>query len=206
MIILRLLDHDLHRSKRGIQATPLHLDVPAKSSFLPAIVSLSTPRFVVARKLTAQGNLRSGIFDYDSDRIDEVLPDLLTEAYKLSVDQGWSNVFKKPEQAVEYIQKQSGTTSQPHHVLIPSGWSDAALTKWVGKKNLSIFTGKDIADSAFADSSMTVLYRVCRVQRAKVTMPVFFSRPDFVGMYTQFLGGKSSIFLHNVRSGLAFCP
>lgn len=182
------------------------IDTPAKPQFLPAIVSLSTPKFAISRKLTDDGKLRAGVFNYDSDRVDEVIPDLMQAAYDLSVSAKWSNIFKAPAPAFQYLQKQSGTTTQPHMVLIPTDWTDAKLHKWVGKPNVAVVDSKDVMDKAFSQTSVTVLWRVCRVQRCAVKMPIFCSRPDFVGMYTQLVGGKSSILLHNVKSGLAFCP
>jgi hypothetical protein len=79
--------------------------------------------------------------------------------------------------------------SQPHMVLAPEGKAVTAFNK---------AAGKDLVDGVFC--------KVCRVTPSKVEFPVFCSRPDFVGMYTQFVGGRSSILVHNVRNGLAFCP
>ena len=206
MILLRLLDHDLHRAKRGIEAVPMWIETPAKPGFLPAVVSLSTPKFAVARKLTSDGKLRAGVFSYDSDRVDEIIPGLMDSAYQLSVQEKWPNIFKSARPAFEYVQKHSGTTAQPHLVLIPKKWSDAKLSKWAGKANVSKADSKDLMDKAVEQTYVTVLWKICRVYRCDVSMPVFASRPDFVGMYTQLVGGKTSILLHNIRAGLAFCP
>lgn len=200
MILHRLLDHDLHRAKRGVDAIPMWLETPAKPGFLPAIVSLSTPKFAVTRKLTDDGKLRSGVFSYDSDRIDEVIPNFIKSAHDLSVQMKWPNIFDKAKPAFDYIQKHSGMKVHPHLALVPSAWTDAKLTKWVGKSNIKTSMSKD------SKTATTVLWDICRVQRCAVHVPVFCSRPDFVGMYTQFVGGKSSILLHNVKVGLAFCP
>lgn len=200
MILLRLLDHDLHRARKSVDAVPLWIETPAKPGFVPAIVSLSTPKFGVSRKLKG-GRLRSGVFAYDSDRLDEVITDLMRSALDLSKSEDFPNRFDGPAEAFAYVQKQSGTTSQPHALLVPDSWTDEQLLKW---------GGPEMSKSAEADgrdkySSSFVYGKVCRVIRYKVDAPVFFSRPDFVGMYTQFVGGHSSIVLHNVRNGLAFC-
>jgi len=191
MILLRILDHDLHRYKRGVDGSIFWIETPAKPSFFPAVVSLSTPKFSVVRKIS-NGSIRSGVFNYDQDRLDEIIPDLMSAAYSLSVSEKWDNIHKKAGDAFDWLQKKSGTKAQPHCVLIPSKWSDKELEKWAGKTNL---TNKD-------DS---VIYRkICRIHRCGLDTPVFLSRPDFVGMYTQILGGRSSVLLHNIKNGIAF--
>jgi hypothetical protein len=197
MILLRLLDHDLHRTRQNLQAVPLWIETPAKPGFLPAIISgskmdIPEKRFLVSRKLTQDSKLRSGVFKYDSDRIDEVIGDMLHAAYDLSVKENWPNVFRGKGQlknAFEYVQKKCGMKAQPHLCLIPEGPGVASFNK---------AAGKDVVDGVYR--------KVCRTTPCKVAFPVFCSRPDFVGMYTQFVGGRSSILLHNVQNGLAFCP
>lgn len=191
MILLQLLDHDLHHSRQKDQVL-LWIETPAKPGFVPAVVSGSTGRFLVCRKLTKDKKLRSGVFTYDSDRLDDLLGDLVTAAYNLSLTENWPNVFHGKDRfpsAFDFIRKSFGMSTQPHVALIPAGQSRASFSK---------LAGKDLVDD---------LYRkVCRVIPCKVPFPVLFSRPDFVGMYTQFLGGRSSIALHNIKNGLAFCP
>ena len=209
MILLRLLDHDLHRSRANIQAVPLWIETPAKPAFVPAVISgsgMDVPekRFLVSRKLTKDGKLRSGVFKYDSDRVDDLIGDMMLAAYELSVQENWPNIFRskggwKPSKAnrgkgqlataFDYIQKAAGVTSQPHLVLVPEGEALVAFNK---------AAGKDLVDGVYMKS--------CRVTPSKVKFPVFCSRPDYVGMYTQFVGGRSSILMHNIRNGLAFCP
>ena len=191
MILLKLLDHDLHRSKKGLDAVPLWLETPAKLGFLPAIVSSSRGKFIVSRKLTKDGRLRSGVFEYDSDRIDDVIGDIMAAAYSLSCEEKWGNVFTGADAAkagFTYVQTSAGVSSQPHICLVPESMSLEDLSSFMG----------DALDGG-------VYMKVCRVHSHKVPLPVFFSRPDFVGMYTQFVGGRSSMILHNVRNGLAFC-
>jgi len=193
MILLHLLDHDLHRSRRT-DAAPLMLETPAKRSFVPAIVSGSGMDFqdrcfLVARKLTQESKLRSGVFRYDSDRIDEILGHLMIAALGLSYDEGWPNIFpesKGIKQAFNYVQNSCGLKSQPHLCLVPENTSYPKIM------------GKDLVDGVYN--------KICRTMPSKVPFPVFCSRPDFVGMYTQFMGGRSSILLHNIKNGLAFCP
>jgi len=192
VILLKLLDHDLHRSKKGLDAIPLWLETPAKPGFLPAVVSSSRGQFLVSKKLTKDGRLRSGVFEHDSDRIDEVIERMVSAAYSLSRDEKWGNVFSgrsAARSAFSYVQSSSGTSTQPHLCLIPDSLTPEAVASLMGDGlNAGVFQ------------------KVCRVHACKVPLPTFFSRPDFVGMYTQFVGGRSSIVLHNVRNGLAFCP
>lgn len=190
MILIKILDHDLHRSRKDA-AVPLWLETPAKIEFLPAIVSSSRGGFLVSRRLTKDGRIRSGIFNYDPDKIDDIIGNMFSAAHSLSVEEGWENRFfgkSAASAAFSYIQMTSGSKSQPHACLVPDHWDESAMKK---------FMGKDLDSGVFR--------KICRVYPCKVANPVMVSRPDFVGMYTQFVGGKSSIILHNVRYGLAFC-
>jgi hypothetical protein len=197
MILLRLLDHDLHRTRQSIQAIPLWIETPARPGFVPAVISRSTMEdpetgFLVSRRLTQDGKLRSGVFKYDSDRIDDIIGGLVLAAYKLSLEEKWPNIFRgksQLKQAFEYVQRAGGMKSQPHMCLVPEGQEVSKFNK---------AAGKDLKEGVYR--------KVCRVVPCKVAFPVFCSRPDFVGMYTQFVGGRSSIILHNVRNGLSFCP
>lgn len=192
MILLRILEHDLHRAKRGLQATPLMIEVPAHKGFLPAIVSNTRGRFVTSTKLVDNGYIRVGVFEHNSDLIDNVLLELFNAAYALSRDASWRNIFTGKEaaqRAFDYIGEQSGMPGfQPHACLIPESWTHGQVSQ---------FLGDDYDDRKYK--------KICHVASAKVAIPVFCSRPDMVGMYTQFMGGKSGILLHNVKAGLAFC-
>ena len=188
MILLKILDHDLLRSKSE-QSNPIMLEIPAKPEFLPSIVSSTHPgKFIVVRRLTADNRIRSGVFKYDQDSIDNVLPDMFQLSYDLSVLENWNNVFKNPDDAFKYVSNNSGFKSQPHVCLIPSSWSHDRTVKTFGKNKIT--NDKFNGISSF-------LY--CNVK-----FPVFLSRPDFVGLYTQFMGGMSSILLHNIRYGMSF--
>lgn len=192
MILLRILDHDLHRSKQGASAIPYMVEIPALPGFVPAIISNTHAKFVIARKLYEGNKIRVGVFDYDSEKLDDLILDMFSAAYELSRDEKWPNVFTgggAPARAVKYVGEQSGMgVAQPHVCLVPQIWSSTKLNKFFGKE----FDGKKYK-------------KYCRIVSAKVAFPVFCSRPDMVGMYTQFLGGGAGFLLHNVKSGLAFC-
>lgn len=193
-LLLRLLDHDLHRARAGVQASPLILETPAKPTFVPAIVSTMDPgRFLISRRLTREGRIRSGVFSQDPDRCDDLVGPLVKAAYALSVEDSFPNRFGKAGEAFDYIQEQSGAKAHPHICLVPAGWIGDEVDSFFGQGDMS-------------DSNVDIYRRICRVIPADVEFPVFFSRPDFVGMYTQFLGGKASLVLHNVRNGIAFVP
>lgn len=168
------------------------IEIPALPGFVPAIVSSSRGKFVVSKKLTRDNRIRVGIFNYDSDRLDEVITDLFNSAFMLSQSENWGNIFLGPNSAKlarEYIREQSGMReTQPHICLIPDSWDSIQVKKFFKSK----------LDGDKYDKH-------CSVISTKVAFPVFCSRPDMVGMHTQFLGGGSGIILHNVKFGLAFC-
>jgi hypothetical protein len=193
MLILKILDHDLHRARQGSGATPLWIETPSKPEFLPSLVSSSRGKFLTVRKLTTDSRIRTGVFKYDSDRLDDLIGPMVDAALNLSVGESWGNVFPRPKAAFDYVQKSSGTTTQPHACLIPTAWNDQKVERWFGKGALKIVGG------------IHVYQQNCRVYRCNTETPTFFSRPDFVGLFTQIVGGMSSVLLHNVRHGMAFC-
>ncbi len=224
MLLTELLDHDLHRS-RGGTPVPLMLGVPAPEDGFPAVVSSTGGKFLVSRGLQKSGGLAGlagvGVFDCDSDKLDSVFGPMLTVAHSLSVGGSYSfldrvkkvvgrkavsvpvertvagtyeNSFSgrgSAAKAFAYVQAKSGLKAQPHACLVPVSWSE---------KKASSFFGKEY------EPGKRKFRRCCRVIFHDVPMPVFFSRPDMVGMYTQFLSGGAAIILHNVELGLAFCP
>lgn len=204
MLLTELLDHDLHRS-RGGTPVPLMIEVPVPKDCFPAIVSSTRGGFLVARGLRESGLAGVGVFDYDSDKLDALLGPMISAAHSLSegsthvvkektVPGTYRNSFTGPgasKRAVEYLVESSGLKTQPHVCLLPSSWSE---------KKASAFFGKDYVPSE------RKLGKCCRVVFHDVPMPTFFSRPDMVGMYTQFMNGGSAIILHNVGLGMAFCP
>lgn len=193
MLILKILDHDLHRSRRPIDTLiPMTILVPDNKGHSPVLVSSTRGKFIVRRKLF-QGAHPCGIFPYDSDRLDELIGPMVEAALQLSLDEKWDNVLSTPKAAFEYIQQKSGTTVQPHVCLIPADWKDPQLTRWAGKASVAFEGG-------------IITYRkTCRIYRCNTATPIFLSRPDFVGLFTQIVGGMSSVLLHNVRHGMAFC-
>lgn len=222
MIITKILDHDLHRS-RSATATPHAVHTPARPEFLPAVVSSSRGKFMVTKILFGNGEdrycrpssgpavmkrdgrvisvdpdvskthlyLASGVFDHDSDRVDSVLGDLFSVALDLCVSDELGNVFDGESglsKSFSYVQKSSGMKIQPHVCLVPA---------WDPSRIASVF-GSDY------EPSSRRFRRHCRVISCDVAVPVFLSRPDLVGLYTQFMGGGASIVLHNVQHGMAF--
>ena len=186
MIFLRLLDHDLHMSRIGKDAMPLILETPSSENFLPSIVStIDSGRFLVVRKMK-DGKIRSGIFKHDPDRIDEIIKPLTDAAFDLSKTEKFGNIFKSSKKAFEFIRDSAGTGAHPHILLMPNS-SANSLEKVLGK----MYDGKSYG-------------KICKVILSDVSRPIFFSRPDFVGLYTQFVGGSSSILLHNVKNGMSF--
>lgn len=168
------------------------METPAKSGFLPAIVSTTDPgRYLVSRRLTKENRLRSGVFPQDPDKADDVLKPILDFAYNMSIKEKFPNIFSSAKRAFDYIFECSGTDAHPHVLLVPSDWDTRRIDKLLNGKHLS-------------DKNESTYMNICRVIPALVTLPTFFSRPDFVGMYTQFSGGRASVFLHNVKCGLSF--
>ncbi len=193
MILHRLLEHDMHHSRQS-DVNPLIIETPAKTEFLPAVVSTSDwGRFLISRRLTKENRLRSAVFKNDSDRSDELLKPLIAAALKLSIEEKYENIFQDYAAAFNFIYKSSGTGFHPHILLIPKKWRSGKFNKLVPKD-----------DVTEGDSVFPLYKKICKVIPAPVDIPVFFSRPDFVGMYTQFLGNKGSLILHNVRKGMAF--
>lgn len=201
MILLKVLEHDLHRSRSGSSAVPIRIHVPARSSFVPAIVSSPNGNFVVCRYLTdhegtpvkgQDGFLPCGVFEHDSDVIDDVIDDLFGAAFNLAHDDKLGNIFDGADsvaRSFEHVQKSAGVKSQPHVCLVPREWSHDRLSSYMG-------SGFDIDRMKYRKS--------CRVTPCKISFPVFLSRPDYVGQMTQFLGGMTAIVLHNVKHGMAF--
>lgn len=193
MILLSILEHDLHRLKAGSDAVPLWAEEPVPSRCLPALVSSSRGAFLVSRRLTEEKRLRVGIFNQDPDRLDDLLEPILTAALELSMKESWPNVFrgqKAAQSAFDYISKSCPSPGQPHLCLYPRSWDDAAFKKFFHSERTPEFR----------------FNKICRTVPSSVPFPVLLSRPDMVGKCTQFLGGKSSILLHNIKLGMGLCP
>jgi len=220
VLLTELLDHDLHRS-RGGTPVPFMIEVPVPKDSFPAVVSSTRGRFLVSRRPREGGLAGVGVFDHDSDKLDSVIGPMLSVAHSLSDGQirtglqrvrrrvrgrdvmvpvetrvpgSFKNSFAGPgaaKRAFDHIQSSSGLKFQPHFCLVPSSWNMEAAGSFFGG-------GLDVSKRRFMGC--------CKVAFHDVPMPVFFSRPDMVGMYTQFMNGGAAIILHNVEFGLAFCP
>ncbi len=195
MILLRMLDHDMHVSKRD--SVPLWIETPAKPGFLPALVSSSTGSFLTSRRLTSENRIRSGVFKHDSDKLDMLVPIVVSSALELSKSEKWPNICKNVESAFEYIRRESGFDTLPHMCLIPDKFDDKKITKIFGRDKITDLSGGD-------NINIPVYNKVCRVCYCDVSNITFLSRPDFVGLYTQFQNGSCSILLHNVKKGMSF--
>lgn len=191
MILTRVLHHDLHKSDNPnifipwIEYSHFHT--------LPVIVSSSRGKFLTARRFHANNIIRAGTFNYDSDQIDNVLDDMFTSAMTLSKEEKWGNVFSgksAASNAFDYILDEDNF-GQPHACLVPHAWTDDEKFAFFGKRNIV---------------NHVRYKKYCRIYPAEVSFPIFCSRPDMVGLYTQFVGGTHSIVLHNIKMGLAFCP
>lgn len=192
MLLLKILHHDLHRSRKP-GASPFAIIVPDNVGHSPVLVSTTRGEFVVRRKLV-QGGHPCGCFEWDSDRLDDLIGKIVQASYDLSLNEGWSNIFQSASEAHAYIRRTSGTTMLPANCLIPKDWTDADLEDWAGgKRHLS-------------RTNIGEFYKgKCRLNRCNTEIPVFLSRPDYVGLYTAMAGGLSSILLHNVKNAMAFC-
>lgn len=220
MLLTELLDHDLHRS-RGGAPIPYMIEVPVPKEAFPVVVSGTRGQFIVARKSRPNDMAGVGVFDFDSEKLDSLIGPLVAAAHSLSegslsdstektvvrsfgkdapghravkVPGTFANSFSGPEaarRAFDYLRENSGLKAQPHACLVPDSWDE---------KKVSSFFGKEY------DRGRRKFRECCRVVSHDVPMPVFFSRPDMVGMYTQFMGGGAALLLHNVELGMAFCP
>lgn len=193
MILLKILEHDLHRPRIGMSALPCMIEVPALPGFVPAVVSNSRGSFIVSRKLTNDNRIRVGIFEHDSEKVDQLITGMFKAALSLSLEEKYDNIFfgvNAAKLALTYVGNRSGMPgAQPHVCLTPLSWDNDKIVGFFGSKYL--------------DNNKYCGY--CNIVPANVEHPTFLSRPDMVGMYTQFLGGGSGVLLHNVKFGIAFC-
>lgn len=195
MILTKILENDFHRSKSG--GIPYMIEVPVAPEFVPALVSDTSGNFLTVSKLVTGSDvprIRVGVFNHEPEKIDTVIPLMVKAALSLSKDQRWKNVFRgktAADAAFSYIQEQSELDDQPHVCLVPSEWDTDKMLRFLRRKKLI--------------TPVMKFKKCCRVTPCKTPVPVFFSRPDFVGMMTYFMGGSFGIVLHNVRRGIAFC-
>jgi hypothetical protein len=195
MILMKLLENDLHRGKKGVDVTPYMIEVPARSDFVPAIVSSTRGKFLTSRKLTDENRIRVGVFECDSEKLDAVLPDLMDAAHRLSKQEGWDNVFVgdgSASHAFKHIRSHSELSGQPHVCLVPNEWETDGILAWLKRRKWD---------------PVMKYKKCCRIVTCNVNTPIFCSRPDYVGMITHFMGNPTGvgILLHNIRKSLAFC-
>lgn len=194
MILIEILDHDFYRSRDNVNNIPLYEEIPFDKKFFPALISGTKGQFLISRKIFPGNIVRVGVFEYDSDKIDNLLADFYTVGIGLSKSENWKNIFSgknAAQSAFNYIKKSSGLVGQPHVCLYPTAWTEDDIYKFFSKKKVDISKRK--------------YNSYCKLIPSKVAYPVFFSRPDMVGLYTQYMGGKSSLIFHNVKLGVAFC-
>lgn len=191
MILTRILQHELHKSNNSNILIPWVEYSHIQS--LPVIISSSRGKFLTARRYHPGNIIRVGTFEYDSDQIDNCLDDMMNSAMGLAKEQKWGNIFSGKTAAIDAFNHilDEDNFGQPHICLIPHTWNEDDKNRFFGKKNLTNH----------------VRYKsYCRIYSSEVSFPVFLSRPDMVGLYTQFMGGIHSILLHNIKMGMSFCP
>lgn len=194
MILIKITDHDLFRSKENEKVIPLYEEIAFSSDKLPALISSTKGEFLVSRKIFPGNVIRTGVFDYDSDKVDNILEKFYVAGLALSLEEKWDNVFSgknAAQNAFNYIKRSSGLVGQPHVCLYPSSWIEDDIFTFFSKKKV--------------DMNKRKYNKYCELVPSRVAYPVFVSRPDMVGLYTQYVGGKSSLVFHNVKLGVAFC-
>jgi len=189
MLMLKILENDLHRSRKQ-EAVSFMVEVPANPAWMPMLVTSTRGKFLVSRHLTPENRVKVGMFDYDSDKIDEIVPAMLAAALELSRAENWENVFALSDikSAFNYIKDESHMPVQPHVCIVPTSWESGKVAKVFGLKN-----------------GVKKHRKYCNIVHANVSFVTFLSKPDMVGLYTHILGGPASIVIHNVRRGMAFC-
>jgi len=198
MILYKLFDHDFNWKKSN-SSVPFMIEVPANKDYLPAIISTSGgkkvgKKFLVSDRLHPGDILKVGVFQHSPESIDDLIPDFVRTAFTLSKAMKYGNILKTPQECFDFLRKTSKLETQPHICLIPSNWSSVRIKKFFGKDNLL-----DIAEDIF------VYHKCCRIVSSQVEFPVFFSKPDYIGMIAQFNGGNFAIVSHGIRNSIAFC-
>ncbi len=182
-ILASILELDYHKTKNP-DSRGLILETPARIEFLPAIISSTTAsKFLTSTRLTSEGRIRSGIFK-SQENLDVYLVPLIDAAYKLSISQSWGNIFESDEPAVAYIKASADLDESPFTFLVKSGHG--------------------ISSGDTEGTSVSKKYLGARLVEWDQNYSVVFSRPDLVGLLTQFSNSHASILLHNVRLGMAF--
>lgn len=181
--LFRIFEIDFHDAKNA-NTVPLFQEVPILNTFLPVIVSSDTRgKFIVSRKMTKEGRVRVGIYD-DISFDPSVIYSLFDKALELSVQEKFDNVFKfeNINDAYNYLIDQSGLNILNGSILVPNNFNMSSNSDFVDYK-----------------------YKNFTVYRSKLPYFVLLSKPDYVGLCTRFFGLRTSILLHNVKMGVAFC-
>ncbi len=193
MISHKIFDVDLHRVENK---KLFMLESPANNEFLPSIVSSIAPnKFLTIRRLHPGNFIRSGIFEYDSDRLDEILSPLFKHAYELSLSENFSNIHKTFSEAHDYIKKYSSVKGYPAYCLVPDGFDVSKI------ENVTIPSYTSEEKNL---SSLPIYSDNCKIVHCSVDRPVFLSKPDYVGLLTSFMGRSYSLLMHNVELGVSF--
>jgi len=201
MIIESILEVDSVSPTQKMSSNSFMVETPSLPSFVPSVISTTRGNFIVVSKMFEGNRIRSGVFSHPHSRIDEIIGPLFKACYDFSIKNGLENVFSDPSSAFSHITESSGSEYQPHSVLIPSDWDHDKLVSWAGNDNLTIESGGE--DSV--DIRPWKFRMICNIKYCNVDLPVFLSRPDFVGLYYFFAGDLNSVVLHNLEFGMAFC-
>lgn len=200
VIVEEIFDVDSASPMQKISTLSFMIETPSLPNFIPAVVSTTRGNFIHVNKLYEGKKIRSGIFSHPHSRIDEMIGSIFLSCFELSEKMEYENIFSNPLDAFDHVKKSSGSEYQPHILLIPSTWDEDKLLYWstdnltrkeVGDGEINIFPYK------FKD--------FCNIKYCSVHIPVFLSRPDFVGLYYSFTENLNSVVLHNIEFGMAFC-
>ncbi len=197
MILQKVLDVNFHGKRNSDNSgRPLFIELSIPSTFLPVIVSsVKFDRYILVNKVSSGGTIRSGIFNYDPDRIDEILGPLFSFAFKTSEKLKLNNIFSSATKARNYIKKTSGDDLYPNIALIPNSMDEESLKK--------IFKNSLIPPSS-GENRYFSLDKKCNLIHCNVSNIIFLSKPDYVGLLTQISGGMTSVLLHNLEKGFSF--
>lgn len=183
-ILSTILEYDMHTSRSPNQQGII-LETAARPEFLPAVVStLSPSRFLTVRKLSREGRIRMGVFK-TPENLDTHLPALIQAADALSRDESWENQFQDIKAAMAYVSVKSELDDCPMNLLI----SESAAP--------FVYDQLGLEPDA-------VKFNNCKIFTWSGSKSVVMSRPDLVGLLTQFKNSTAALILHNVRLGMAF--
>lgn len=191
MILMKILENDLHRSSRP---SVLYVEVPCKPDWLPIVVSTTRGKFVPVNRLREGSMAWAGAFEYDSSKFDQLIQPLFECAFSMSQSGVFKNIFSDPDAAYSHVQESHDSKVEPPYLLVPDTITDKALRKLLGPKNVKG------TEQKFTYKTKTSVFR-CNIK-----YPVFLTVPTHVGIHIRTLGKFSSILLHNVGLSMAFFP